>query len=262
MQGYWNTQLKFSDFLPDFGTLLDRMASESAEVEAREEFLRASYGHDPRQWVEWIRGSGPTNVLPVILHGGYWRALEAETHRFMLPAFKELGCAVANVEYRLMPHVRLADVVSDVVAALQLLTQQFPNAQLILIGHSAGAHLALSALKNPEIKNRTKGVIAISGVYDLAPVALSFLQAEINLTQDEIAAFSLAPEPTRPPVIYVNGSDETHEYLRGGSLMAKSENAQWHVIEGANHMTLTWATCAESTSLFATLFELEHCNDS
>ena len=262
MHTFWNSQFKFSKILPNFAASLERMARDSQTVSSQEVFTRAEYGAHARQWVEWIDGSGPQTVLPVILHGGYWRALDAETHRFMLPDFKAYGAAVANIEYRLMPEVRLADVVADTVAALRLLTRQFPEAKLLLVGHSAGAHLALSALREADINARTKGVIALSGVYDLAPVAMSFLQPELQLTQEEIANHSLSPQTPRPPVIYVNGSAETHEYLRGGSLMAQAKNAAWHVIEETNHMSLTWAACAQSGTLISLLSELEQQNDT
>lgn len=257
MQNFWNSQFRFSEILPDFADSVTRMAADSRVVAAETSFHREAYGTHPRQWVEWTEGNGSDAILPVILHGGYWRALEAETHRYMMPAFRQHGAVVANVEYRLMPEVRLGDLVADTRAALRLLAERFPASQLLLTGHSAGAHLALAALRDPDIAARTRGVIALSGVYDLAPVANSFLQAELQLTQDEIAAFSLIPGESRPPVIYVNGGAETHEFLRGGALMSQAANAAWHVIDKENHMSLTWAACAQSDALVTSLTEME-----
>ena len=154
---YLDGQLKFSAFLPDFTTALDRMAADSEAAAAAHDLTRAAYGDDPRQWVEWMAGSGPDRYLPVILHGGYWRALEAETHRFMMSGFAGAGSAVANIEYRLVPQVRLADVVADAKAALDLLCRTFPDQALILIGHSAGAHLALSAPVRPRLEGAHQG---------------------------------------------------------------------------------------------------------
>jgi len=254
MQAFWDSQLRFSAILPDFEDWLARMATESTAVAASE---RAAYGDHPRQWVEWAGGSGPDAILPVIFHGGYWRALDAQTHRFMMPAFQPHARAVANVEYRLMPEVRLGDVVADTQAALSLLCARFPKAQLVLIGHSAGAHLALSAMDDPLIRARTRGIIAISGVYDLAPVALSFLQDELHLTAEEIQRFTLFPSTGRPPVLYVNGSAETHEFLRGAALLAAHGAATQILIDGAHHMSLPHAVCADAPALLSTLFDLK-----
>lgn len=256
MQAYWDRQFKFSEVIPNFADALDRMAQDSDAVAKQLRFSRAIYGDHARQWVEWVEGTGPQAVLPVIVHGGYWRALQAETHRFMMPGFLSAGAAVANIEYRLMPEVRLADVVADAKSALHTLAEAFPAAQFVLIGHSAGAHLALSTLNDAMLADRTLGVLSISGIYDLAPVRLSFLQSELGLTPDEVAAFNLSPESERPPVLYINGSAETPEYLRGGALMSQAENADWHVIDGADHMSLTWATCDQADAIMSKLYSL------
>lgn len=256
MQDFWDRQFKFSEVIPDFADALDHMAQDSAEVAKRSRFTRVAYGDHARQWVEWTDGTGPRTVLPVVIHGGYWRALEAETHRFMIPAFLPVGAAVGNVEYRLMPEVRLADAVADVRAALRTLAERFPASKFVLIGHSAGAHLALSCMTDTTLANRTLGVLALSGVYDLAPVRLSFLQSELQLTPEEVAAFTLPPETDRGPVLYVNGSSETHEFLRSGALMSEPANADWHVIDGADHMSLIWAACDQADALLSKLYSL------
>ncbi|WP_424971828.1 alpha/beta hydrolase [Dinoroseobacter sp. S76] len=256
MQAFWDSQFKFSEILPDFAGALARMGAASAAVAERNPLERAAYGPDPRQWVEWIAGHGPETCLPVILHGGYWRALEAETHRFMMPAFQPFGAAVANVEYRLMPAQRLGDLIADTAAALHTLATRFPEAQFLLVGHSAGAHLALSAMADRGLAARTQGVLALSGVYDLRPVAQSFLQEALALTPAEIAQHSLSPEGPYPPTLYLNGDRETHEFLRGGALMGTAPRAAWRVLPGADHMSLPDVVCAQAPALLDHLTEL------
>ncbi|MBO9447003.1 alpha/beta hydrolase [Ruegeria sp. R14_0] len=256
MQVFWDRQFKFSEIIPDFSAALERMTEDSDAVAQRLRFTRATYGDHPRQWVEWTEGTGPQTVLPVIIHGGYWRALQAETHRFMIPAFLAAGTAVANMEYRLMPDVRLADVVADTKAGLRKLAQTFPSARFVLVGHSAGAHLALSAMSDAALAEQTLGVLSLSGVYDLAPVPLSFLQSELQLTPEDVEDFTLSPTGERPPALYINGSAETPEYLRGGALMSQPDNAGWHVIDGADHMSLTWAACDQAELLLSKLYAL------
>ncbi|MEM1078066.1 MAG: alpha/beta hydrolase [Pseudomonadota bacterium] len=256
MQAFWDSQFRFSEILPDFAGALARMAEASAAVTQATQTTQASYGPDPRQWVEWMSGDGPETRLTVILHGGYWRALEAETHRFMMPAFRPFGVAVANVEYRLMPAFRLDELVADIAAALRLLGTRFPTARFVLVGHSAGAHLALSAMAEPDLAARTQGVLALSGVYDLHPVAQSFLQETLALTPAEIARHSLSPEGPYPPTLYLNGDRETHEFLRGGALMGSGPSAAWRILPGADHMSLPDAACAQAPALLDHLTEL------
>lgn len=253
---FWDSQYRFSLILPGFEDAIRAMASQSTAFKEKVRLTCLKYGAHSRQWVEWTDGTGPEDVLPVILHGGYWRALEAETHRFLMRPLRPYGAVVANVEYRLMPEVRLADVVADATAALRHLAAEFPKAQLLPVGHSAGAHLALCAMADSALATRTRGILALSGVYDLAPVAYSFLQDEIHLTAQEIDAFSLAAETPRPPAIYVNGSEETHEFLRGGALMSRGQKADWHQIDGANHMSLIWMVAAEMGTLVSKIFDM------
>ena len=249
----WDSQLKFSQILPDFQTSLDRMARDSAAFAEGRALERIETGANPRQWAEWTQGTGTDPLLPVIIHGGYWRALKAEDHRFLMPALLPFGPAVASVEYRLKPMHAMAECVDDARAGLKALAAQFADARLILIGHSAGAHLALSAAQDAAIKPRIAGIISLSGVYDLAPVAASSLQEEIQFTPEEISRFSLAPSADRPPVLYVNGAHETHELLRASCLMAAQGRAQTVLLPDANHMTLTFAAAAEMPTLIARL---------
>lgn len=256
-QAFWNGQMQFSTIIEDFGAILQRTERESADWAQGRSFETLTYGNDPRQWVEVTQGSGRGDLLPVVIHGGYWRALRAQDHRFLMGALTPLGGHVANIEYRLMPAVRLADVVADVIAALTALATRFPGHRLVLVGHSAGAHLAISALDDPKLAPRLAGAIALSGVYDLRPVRLSFLQDELNLTEDEVRRHSLAPRTGRRPVVYVNGSDETHEFLRGSALMASAGAAALHLLPKANHMTLLWSARDSMPDLMETLIALE-----
>ncbi len=226
---YWDSQFQFSAILPDFQDCLDRHAKLSAKYPAPDHVL--SYGPDPRQRVD-LHGA-PDDLLPVFIHGGYWRALTAEGHRFVGAG---LGPAFANVEYRLMPHVRLDAVVADARAAISVLAEALPGARFLLIGHSAGGHLAVWAGGHPAVA----GIVAISGVYDLTPVPFTFLQEEVHLTEDEVARWSpvVADHPELPRVAFLTGDAETAEFQRGAELMAHRTGTSVTRVKGAHHMTV------------------------
>lgn len=254
---FWDSQMQFSKIVEDFGAILERAESESAAWAQGRSFETLTYGNDPRQWAEVTQGSGRGDLLPVVIHGGYWRALRAEDHRFLMGPLLPFGDTVANVEYRLMPAVRLVDVVADVITALTALATRFPDRRLVLVGHSAGAHLSISALDDPKLAPRLAGAVALSGVYDLRPVRLSFLQDELLLTEDEVRRYNLAPANGRRPVVYVNGADETYEFLRGSALMASTGAVALRVLAKANHMTLLWSARDSMMDLMETLIALE-----
>lgn len=255
-RAYWDSQMNFSAIIRDFADILDAAARDSADWSRGRQIDRIAYGPDPRQWVEVTQGLGTADTVPVILHGGYWRALRAKDHRFLMGAMLPFGANVANLEYRLMPDVRLADVVADTLLGIAAVAGRFPSSDLILIGHSAGAHLAVSTLDHAVIASRIRGAIALSGVYDLRPVRASSLQDEIGLTAEEVERFTLGPRSGRAPVIYVNGTHETHESIRGSLLMASEGRSRHVFLDDANHMTLMRAAVANMNRLVETLEHL------
>ncbi|MEO0975906.1 MAG: alpha/beta hydrolase [Pseudomonadota bacterium] len=240
----WNPQFRFSDVLEDFNDWLEWRDAASRTAERSLSFERIAYGAHDRQWIEATEcGPVQSAVMPVFIHGGYWRSLSAEDHRCVLTGLSSLGNRCANVEYRLMPEFRLNDLVGDAVAALDRLATLYSNdTRFLLVGHSAGAHLAISAALRAALRaglsDRLAGVVGISGVYDLAPVAKSFLQDEIGLTNEEIRSHSLIGASVGVPLLCVVGGDETDEFKRQSLAMAESAEAGHLVVRGAHHLSI------------------------
>ena len=126
---------------------------------------------------------GKSNVpMMFFVHGGGWRAGDKSLAR--QETFVDLclsqGMAVASVNYRLSPAVKHPAHIQDVARAFAWMhknaAQYGVDANNIFVsGHSAGGHLvALLALESKYLRQEglspeaIKGVIAISGVYDLA----------------------------------------------------------------------------------------------
>ena len=247
--------LKFSAILPDFTDWLGRMAADSAVAAQTLAFSRRAYGPSPRQWVETAPGRGAGKVAPVMIHGGYWRALRAEDHRFTLPALARLGPFVGNVEYRLMPGARMTELVSDIAAGLHaVLASIGPEDRLLPVGHSAGAHLALAALEaHPGLASQIAGVVSISGVFDLDLVGRSFLQDDLHLDATEIARFTLT-EPPPVPSVFLAGSRETAPFRdQARALAAMRKTAQALQITPCHHMNIMHATLTGKAPLVPVL---------
>ncbi|MFI6687448.1 alpha/beta hydrolase family protein [Streptomyces sp. NPDC050485] len=156
----------------------------------------AAYGPHPDQVVDFYTPRDGTNAAPlvVLLHGGAWRAPYDRMHVTPFADFlAQRGFAVANVEYRrgsLLPQQggegpvagRWPDTFDDVAAALDalpgLVREAVPQAdarRIVLVGHSAGGHLALWAAARHVLPEgspwRTRGPAALRGVVALAPIA-------------------------------------------------------------------------------------------
>jgi arylformamidase len=251
---YWDSQLRMAKILPDFGTWIESFESVSQAVSAQLPLVRHVYGLDPRQWLEVgeVNNVGP--IVPVFVHGGYWRALRAEDHRCVLPGLKAFGPTVANLEYRLMPGVRMADVVSDVRAAIARLLTLLPAAtKLCLVGHSAGAHLALAAIRSREVADRCAAVAAVSGMFDLSPVSMSFLQEEIALTDAEISDWTIRNIAHCVPTALIVGQKETAVFHDQARALAEADHASMVVVSGAHHMSVLASLFNKHTPLVSSL---------
>src|SRR5690349_14071705 len=108
-----------------------------------------AYGPDPAQFLELTlpEGEGPAPVA-VVLHGGFWRAAYGvELARPLAAELAAAGWAAVAVEYRRVGNGGgWPQTCADVAAALDALPDLAPGrldlGELVVIGHSAGGHLA------------------------------------------------------------------------------------------------------------------------
>lgn len=162
---------------------LDRYAKCSAEAralldqhcEVREE---QRYGPTQKQTYDLYRHLDAAHGAPLVvfIHGGYWRALDKSDHSFVVPPLIEAGAVVINLNYDLCPDVTLDEICAQAIAGVRHCHANAGNwgadpERLILVGHSAGAHLAARVLNAPEDdqgrpSDLVFGVAAISGIYE------------------------------------------------------------------------------------------------
>ncbi|TDB78549.1 S9 family peptidase [Micromonospora sp. KC723] len=141
--------------------------------------LTVPYGDHPDQVVDLRQptGDGPLRPLVAILHGGFWRAAYDRAHTGPLAAaLAGLGWPVAQLEYRRTGQPgggwpgTLADALTGVAALPDLAARALPgrvaSGQPLLLGHSAGGHLALYVAAHAPAGVR--GVLALAPVADLA----------------------------------------------------------------------------------------------
>lgn len=177
------------------------------------------YGPGARQKIDiYAPASGRNLPCVVFLHGGFWQEGDKAGAGFAAPALAAAGWALAVPGYTLAPEARLGDILAEVGAALTLLHRDAAHlgldpARIVLSGHSAGGHLAaavLAGLAGPAACAAVAGAMAVSGVYDLAPVAASYVNDALRL--DPAEAPSLSPLFTRPcrdiPLHLLVGADE------------------------------------------------------
>lgn len=154
---------------------------------------RVAYGADPNQFldVRIPREKGPHAIL-LNIHGGYWRAKYDLAHAGQLcEALRAAGLATFNIEYRRVGNAGggWPGTFEDVRAAYRFILQQrsrfdLDAERLVVMGHSAGAQLALCL-----VAHETAHETMISSVISLAGVADLKKAFTLHLSHDAVAEF-------------------------------------------------------------------------
>jgi acetyl esterase/lipase len=127
------------------------------------------YGPEPDQVADVRSGAqGAQRPLIVLIHGGFWKPAYDRAHaQPMAQALAEAGWSVLMLEYRRIPGQPDA-MLQDIACAIAALPGQVQghNGKLLLVGHSAGGHLALWAAASG-VSNALWGVLALAPAADL-----------------------------------------------------------------------------------------------
>ena len=123
-----------------------RPGGDSASTPAARSF---SYGPDRMQTLDFWRGEGDRAPLLLFIHGGGWSRGDKEnaTGSAKIRHYRAMGWAFASINYRLVPDVRVEDQAADVARAIAWVLAHkvelgIDGRGIVVMGHSAGAHLA------------------------------------------------------------------------------------------------------------------------
>ncbi len=186
--------------------------------------LDLAYDASSGEKLDIFRGS-QAGLAPVqiYIHGGYWISNDKKDCSYVALGFVGAGFVNVVINYGLIPNVTMAEQVRQCRAALRWVRDNIRQyggdpEQLYVTGHSAGGHLAVSLLTDPELaKASIKGIASLSGLYDLEPVRLSFVNHKLGLTERDVAECSpvrLRPHDVSPHLLLTIGANEGDEYIR------------------------------------------------
>lgn len=179
--------------------------------------LDLAYGPRPRNKIDIVPCGKTGAPLFAFIHGGYWQRNSKETFACMAEGPLAHGFDAALIGYTLAPDASLTEIVDEARTALRWLRAKGPalgvaSNKFILCGWSAGAHLTTMALADAD----ADAGLAISGLYELEPCRLNYVNEKLKLTLDE--QFALSPirilPASSPPLTVAFGTGELAEMQR------------------------------------------------
>ncbi len=222
---------------------------------------RVAYGPDRLHYYNVFSPPGARDA-PVLVfwHGGGWTNGYPDFNTFMAPIVARLGCVLVTPAYRLVPQHRLPAAFEDSLSALAHIAsnaRQYGGAadQLLLAGHSAGAHLAALVALRPAERQRAgvpteavRACLPISGIMDLyhpapAPGSLEERVYSMVLTdkaQDAVMSPICWTAGNRVPFDVFCGAQDSERVLRSNARMVEllklqSGPVSFSVLPGLDH---------------------------
>lgn len=221
--------------------------------------LDLEYGDSAGQQLDIFRpAAAGKSPVQIYIHGGYWSSNDKNVCSYTALGLTRLGFATVVVNYDLVPVVRIADQVDQLRKALVWTYRNIGTfggdpAQIGIIGHSAGGHLAMMLAASdysdlaPELpRDAVKSILCLSGIYEMEPIRLSKVNAILNLSAEEVPPISPIRlkrwlQPYR--VLLAAGDGEGEEFARQAAAMRLAwaqelGDIRSEVLPGHNHFSI------------------------
>lgn len=224
--------------VPEYAEFFARWQRDSEYVrKTMQGRIDVPYGPDERHRIDLFPAENARGTL-VFIHGGYWRSLDKSMFSWLAAPWTAAGINVVLPNYRLVPSVRIEDIVSDALAATNWLFRAGPSHgismdRVVLSGHSAGGHLAAAIFAASREAMEfdpaaIAGAVPISGIFDFEPLLAHSFNADFNLDAAQVARLNLDDKrPTiRAPLVVAAGAAESSEFRRQSRLLADAWGTQ------------------------------------
>jgi len=252
-----NRQYDQRVLVPNADDYKAREAEMSAQVRQRLDCrLDVPYGPSPDEVLDIFPAAEPGAPFVIYIHGGAWTRWHKDDNSYQAPAFVERGITFLSVNFSLVPGVSLDELVRQCRAAVAWGWNNAGNFdadpdRMFVAGHSSGAHV-VGLLTVTDWAgdwglpaDAIKGAVAVSGMYDLAPVRLSSRNGYLHLDEAAEARLSAMRQiPERmPPMVVAYGGKEQIEFRRHSKDWAAELRRLGHAVTeidvpGLNHFDM------------------------
>ncbi|HEU4902758.1 MAG TPA: alpha/beta hydrolase [Flavisolibacter sp.] len=275
-QASLDSQFNNRQHVPDYADYLNRWEWLSRETERKLLVIKdIPYGNLPGEQLDIYPSPQPRSKTFVFIHGGYWQMLNKAMFHFIAKGLHPYGITTVLLTYPLAPEVSIDQIVLSCRKAIKWLYNNAssfdvdPN-QMYVAGHSAGGHLAAMLVATDWKRfdsdlppNMLKGACLISGLFDLVPIHLSYLNKTLNM--DRETAIRNSPVRLEPlndcPVIVAVGEAETTEFNDQSQVLYacwkdKGKNIQFLQLPQQNHYSIVEAVVDQNAALHKTICRL------
>lgn len=210
---------------------------------SRQGFARETdiaYGPDARQKLDLYRPERPhpDGKTVIFFYGGSWDSGSKGDYLFVAQALAANGYTVVIPDYRLYPGVRFPAFVEDGAQAVRWTADRVGTDKLFIMGHSAGAQIALLLAANTPYlpaagvdRPRLAGAIGLSGPYDFLPLkSTRLIEIFGGANNPDIEAITFARAPL-PPALLIHGMADTTVYPRNSEHLATAWRAAGAPVE-------------------------------
>jgi acetyl esterase/lipase len=148
--------------------------------------LNLVYGDAPRARLDFFAATRRGAPTLLSFHGGYWQRNAKEGFSFVAEGQLAHGFNVAVAGYTLAPEATMDGIVREARISLHWLHQHLSTlggdpARLYVGGWSAGGHLTAMLMDELPVA----GGLAISGLFDLEPIRLCYLNDKLGLDAEQ-----------------------------------------------------------------------------
>ena len=171
----------------------------------------------------------------IFIYGGSWKSGEKSNYRFIAQPFTNAGFITIVPNYRLYPEVRFPEFNKDVAKAVAWVHRNLSNStgpkNIVLVGHSAGAHIAALISLDPkylEVEGLSPSIIktwvSLAGPLAFNPLKTRSTRPIFETVKDDIKQaqpINFSRKNSRPAVLF-HGKKDTTVYEKNAILTAQA----------------------------------------